>query len=50
MNNTQQKYINLTQVPWLLFDLPFFGKLRAVRCSFDVCSLYVNVFGKSLQI
>jgi len=24
MNNTQQKYINLTRVPSFLFDMPFF--------------------------
>jgi len=27
-----------------------FGHLHGADCSFDVCSLYVNVFGNSLQI
>ena len=48
VNNTQQKYIHLTPVPWLLLDLPFLGQFHAVCCSFDVCSLYVNIFGNSL--
>ena len=27
-----------------------FGHLHEACCSFNVCSLYVNVFGNSLQI
>ena len=33
-----------------IFQLQFLGHLRAAGCSVDVCSFYVNVFGKSLQI
>jgi hypothetical protein len=27
-----------------------YGHLHRACCSFDVCSLYVNIFGNSLQI
>ena len=35
-------------LPHLLASV--FGHLHGARCSVDVCSLYVNVFGNSLQM